>query len=173
MCLYTALLSLSELVKQVHNVVDFFSVGHPREDTLRGPRLHLRNVQPFLDCLVLMLCHRPVHTQTHVLSCSALTLSLASSTTEIRGNHVSLSYTSTYRISRACFHFYFPQIYFVAKAVPWLAALCQTLVSPHTLYIILHRVSKKLADSSVSCQNTFPFFLHTHSHFLFLLSLNN
>ena len=32
-----------------------------------------------------MLCHRPLHTQTHIPSCSALTLSPASSTAEVRG----------------------------------------------------------------------------------------
>ena len=46
-----------------------------RLEKVEGPRLCFRNVQPFLACLLLMLCHRLVHTQ--ILPHSALTLTVA------------------------------------------------------------------------------------------------
>lgn len=36
-----------------------------REASVKGPRPCFRNVQPFLDCLLLMLCHRLVHTHKY------------------------------------------------------------------------------------------------------------
>lgn len=46
-----------------------------------------------------------VHAQTHILSRSTLTLSLVGSTADVRGNHVSLSYPSTYcKPAAFCFH---------------------------------------------------------------------
>lgn len=71
-----------------------------REDSIKGRRPCFRNVQPFLDCLLLMLCHWLVHTQ--ILSHSALTLSVAllRSRVTIRD---SLTQTLT---SYDCFQFY-------------------------------------------------------------------
>lgn len=60
---------------------------------------------------VLMLCHRPVHTQTHILSCSALTLSLVSSTAEVRGKTMFHFLTQALTVRRGCT---IPQISFVA-----------------------------------------------------------
>lgn len=45
------------------------------KDSVKGARPVFRNAQPFLDCLLLMLCHRPGH--THIASHSAPTLSVA------------------------------------------------------------------------------------------------
>lgn len=60
----------------------------------------LQECRAIFRLFVLMLCHRPVYTQAHTLSLSALTLSGVSSTAEVRGDHVS------------------PYASFVAKA-PW------------------------------------------------------
>lgn len=124
--------------KHVHNVVNLSSVGNPREVTPRGPRLRFRNVQPFLDCLVLMLCHRPVREQTHMQSCSALTLSLVSSSAEVRGNMLHFL-TQVLTVFSGDFSILFFKRYI------FLPRPCLQLGS--TLYMFLRMVSKKLVRS--------------------------
>lgn len=62
-----------------HEEVEVLSVGHPTGDA--GVKRTQTALEPFLDCLVLMLRHRPVHTQT-----TCTTLSPFRNTAEVRGN---------------------------------------------------------------------------------------
>lgn len=115
------------LVRESLHCSHLFSAGHPTELTLRGPGTALQECGAIFRLFVLMLCHRPVHTQTHIVSCSALTLSLVSNTAEVRGNHVSLSYTSTWvpslpRTPPICFVAKLPVIY-----VSWCVSVCLCL----------------------------------------------
>lgn len=56
-----------------------------RGTSQRGHTGRVQECGAIFRLFVLMLCHRPVHTQTHILSCSALTLSPVSNTAEVRG----------------------------------------------------------------------------------------
>lgn len=62
-----------------HEEAEVLSVGHPTGDA--GAKRIQTALEQFLDCLVLMLRHRPVHTQT-----TRTTLSPVRNTAEVWAN---------------------------------------------------------------------------------------
>lgn len=62
-----------------HEEAEVISVGHPTG--VAGAKRTLTALEQFLDCLVLMLRHRPVHTQT-----TRTTLSPVRNTDDVWGN---------------------------------------------------------------------------------------
>lgn len=106
--IHTALYSQSEPKTVLAEESSYRSLlvfcGTPQRGHAERTWTVLQECEAIFRLFVLILCHRPVHTQTRILSRSAPALSLVCSAAEVRGNHVSLSYTSTYRTPGLCFH---------------------------------------------------------------------
>lgn len=76
--------------------------GTSQKGRTERTRTALQECGAIFRLFVLMLCHRPVHTQTHILSCSALTLSLVSGTVLRSGETMFYFLTQTLTIFRGC-----------------------------------------------------------------------